>query len=364
MGNLDYNFDKILNLFKIEGNFLTINPINAGHINDTFLIKTDVKNYILQKINHSIFKNIPELQNNILRVTEHIKQKLIQNNIEDINRKVLQLIAAKDENYFVKDKDGNYWRMLSFIEGSHSYDKLSSPELAFNAGLAFGEFDAMLFDLPGEPLFDTIKDFHNLQYRIDQLNDALIDNNVNRAGLVRDEIKAIAKRKNEMLLFYQNISNGSLPKRIIHCDTKINNVLFDEKYAILCVIDLYTVMSGTITSDFGDAIRSGTNTGAEDDMNLENVSMHIDLFEAYTKGFLKGTKSFLTPQEKDCLAYSAKMFAYMQAVRFITDYINGDIYYKIEYPEHNLQRTKAQLKLLYSMEEQYDDMRKIVDSCS
>ncbi len=360
---MNYNLELITNQFNIDGAYLSAEPIVAGHINDTFLVNTNGdkhQKYILQRINHAIFKNVPELQNNILKVTNHIKEKLLNNNVLDIDRKIITLIPAKDKKWFINDNDGNYWRMMLYIEGSHSYNQLSSPKLAYDAGLAFGEFDAMLADLPGEPLFDTIKDFHNMEFRLQQFKDAIQNNVAIRLDLVIDEIKEIEKRTEEMTLINRLGREGKLPKRIIHCDTKINNVLFDADENILCIIDLDTVMSGYITSDFGDAIRTGANTGAEDDINLNNVSMSIELFEAYAKGFLKGTASFITQQEIDCLALSAKMFAYMQAVRFLTDYLNDDIYYKINHKEHNLQRTKAQLKLLYSMEVQYDKMCKII----
>ena len=289
---MNYNVELITNQFSIDGAYLNAEPIVTGHINDTFLVNTNGdkhQKYILQRINHTIFKNVTQLQNNIVRVTNHIKEKLLNNNVIDIDRKVITPIPAKDKNWFINDSEGNYWRMMLFIQGSHSYNQLSSPKLAYDAGLAFGEFDAMLADLPGEPLFDTIKDFHNMEFRLQQFKEAIQSNIANRKDIVIDEIKEIEKRNEEMTQINRLGSEGKLTKRIIHCDTKINNVLFDKDENILCIIDLDTVMLGYITSDFGDAIRTGANTGAEDDIDLKNVSMSIELFEAYAKGFLKGT---------------------------------------------------------------------------
>jgi Ser/Thr protein kinase RdoA (MazF antagonist) len=250
---------------------------------------------------------------------------------------------------------------MNFIKDSHSYDQLSSPELAFKAGKAFGEFGALLADLPGKPLYDTIKDFHNIEWRLQQFSDALKSNPVNRISMVGEEIKSIQERADEMCLVQKLGREGKLPKRIVHCDTKVNNVLFDKSDNILCVIDLDTVMTGYVSSDFGDAIRTGTNTGAEDDPDLDIVSMNLDLFQGFAEGYITGGASFLTTAEINILPFSARLFAYMQAVRFLTDFINGDTYYKIHTPYHNLQRTKAQLKLLFSMEEQYPAMCEIVN---
>ena len=183
---MNYNLELITNQFNIDGAYLSAEPIVAGHINDTFLVNTNGdkhQKYILQRINHAIFKNVPELQNNILKVTNHIKEKLLNNNVLDIDRKIITLIPAKDKKWFINDNDGNYWRMMLYIEGSHSYNQLSSPKLAYDAGLAFGEFDAMLADLPGEPLFDTIKDFHNMEFRLQQFKDAIQNKIVRAVGL-------------------------------------------------------------------------------------------------------------------------------------------------------------------------------------
>jgi Ser/Thr protein kinase RdoA (MazF antagonist) len=359
---LQPNIEEIIRNFKLEGTFLQSEVIPTGFINDTYIIKTKEPNnpdYILQKINHHIFKNVPELQHNIIRVTDHIRKKLTDKHVTDISRKVITLIPATNGKWFHQDSEGNFWRVLIFIPGSHSYDKLSSPVLAYKAGLAFGEFSALLTDMPGEPLYETIKDFHNMEWRLQQFRDAVNQNRVNRLEMVKEEVSQIEKRAAEMCRIQILGREGKLPRRITHCDTKINNVLFDENDEILCVIDLDTVMSGYVSSDFGDAIRTGANSGQEDDVDLNKVSLNIELYKGYAEGFITGGASFLTKAEIEILPFSAKLFAYMQAVRFLADFINGDTYYKTRHSMHNLERTKAQLKLLFSMEEQYGEMQRI-----
>ncbi len=361
------NIELLVNQFAIDGTFKLHEPIVTGHINDTYLISTaeaDKPDYILQRVNHNIFKNVPKLQENIVRVVDHIRVKLSNIPASDVARNVVTLIPAKDGKWFHQDNEGNFWRILVFIPESHSYDQLSSEILAYKAGKAFGEFGALLVDLPGEPLYETIKDFHNMEWRLQQFRDAVKDNLANRLESVKEEIGFVEERAEEMCIVQKLGREGKLPKRIVHCDTKINNVLFDENDDTLCVIDLDTVMSGYITSDFGDAIRTGANTGEEDDADLNKVSLNLGLFKGYAEGFITGGASFLTKEEIGVLAFSGKLFAFMQAVRFLTDYINGDTYYKIHHPMHNLQRTKAQFKLLFSMEAQYIEMCKIVEKAA
>ncbi len=353
----------LINQFQVEGIDFSIQTITTGNINDTYILKASdpgKTDYILQKINHHIFKNVPELQNNILRVTTHIRKKLESMGVSDIDRKVITLIPAKDGKWFYQDSNGDYWRVMKFIKGSHSYDMLLSPVLAYKAGIAFGDFSALLADLPGEPLYETIKDFHNMEWRLEQFREAVSQNRAGRLESVKLEVQQVEERAEEMCLVQKLGRKGILPHRITHCDTKINNILFDENDEILCVIDLDTVMSGYVSSDFGDAIRTGANSGEEDDLNLENVSLNIDLYKGFAEGFITGGATFLTKQEIEILPFSAKLLAYMQAVRFLADFINGDTYYKIHSPMHNLQRTRAQLKLVFSMEEQYKQMQDIV----
>ncbi len=350
---------EIVAQFITPSDNLEVKPLGAGHINDSFKVTNGDKQYVLQRINHAIFKNVPELQSNILRVTMHIRQKLMEKGETDIDRKVLTLVPTPEGGLFYKDSDGNYWRLMIFIEDSKSYDEIN-PELAHRAGLAFGDFQKMLADLPGEPLHETIPNFHNMEFRLEEFRNAVGLDRVGRTFEVSELIKEIEARADEMCKPERLHREGKLPKRTNHCDTKVNNILFDNNDEVLCVVDLDTVMPGYVLSDFGDFIRTGANTGAEDDPNLDNVAVNLAIFEGYANGYLQSAIPFLTDIEVENLAFGAKLLTYMQTVRFLTDYINGDTYYKIAYGTHNLVRTKAQFKLLQSLEENFDKMQEIV----
>ncbi|MDR0422749.1 MAG: aminoglycoside phosphotransferase family protein [Proteiniphilum sp.] len=336
-----------------------IKPLGKGHINDSYKVVSGDKEYVLQRINHHIFKNVPELQNNIYRVTGHIRKKLQEQGVADICRRVLTLIPTRDGALFCRDGRGDYWRLMDFIRESKSYDEIN-PELAYRAGMAFGDFQKMLADLPGEPLFETIPNFHNMEARLETFREVVKADKAGRLDRVAGLVKEIEDRAEEMCGAERLYREGKLPKRINHCDTKVNNILFDNDDQVLCVVDLDTVMPGYVLSDFGDFIRTGANTGAEDDRSIDNISVDLAIFEAYAKGYLKSAASFLTDVETENLAFGAKLLTYMQTVRFFTDYIDGDTYYKTAYPEHNLVRTEAQFKLLQSLEENFDRMRQIV----
>lgn len=345
----------------IEQNEIQVNPLGKGHINDSYKVNSNGNEYVLQRINHHIFKNVPELQDNIFRVTSHIRAKLEAQGETDIKRKVLSLVPARDGKLYFKDSQGDYWRMMDFISNSKSYDEIN-PELAYRAGMAFGDFQKMLSDLPGGPLFETIPNFHNMEARLETFRASVKANKAGRLSdrEVADLVKEVEARAEEMCKAEQLHREGKLPKRTNHCDTKVNNILFDEADQVLCVVDLDTVMPGYVLSDFGDFIRSGANTGTEDDEDLDNVSVDLAIFEGYAKGYLQKSASFLTDTEIENLAFGAKLLTYMQTVRFFTDYIDGDTYYKIAYPDHNLVRTKAQFKLLQSLEANFEEMQRIV----
>lgn len=336
-----------------------IKPLGKGHINDSFRVEVDGNEYVLQRVNHDIFKNVAELQNNIMRVTMHIRQKLMEAKVEDIDRKVLTVIPTHEGKLYFQDEEGNYWRMMDFIKDSMSYEEIN-PELAYRAGLAFGDFQKMLSDLPNGPLFETIPNFHNIESRLDTFRSSVRANKVGRLLEVNDLVQELEARAEDMCKAERMHREGKLVKRTNHCDTKVNNILFDQEENVLCVVDLDTVMPGFVLSDFGDFIRTGANTGAEDDKNLDNVGVDLAIFEGYTKGYLENAASFLTDTEIENLAFGAKLLTYMQTVRFLTDYIDGDTYYKIAYGNHNLVRSLAQFKLLQSLEENFDKMQEIV----
>ncbi len=356
------NLKEIVSKFKIADEINEVKPLGEGLINDTFkvFVKGDENpKYVLQRINNAIFQDVEMLQDNIEKVTNHIRKKLIAKNENDIERKTLNFIRTKDDMKFYFD-GSKYWRLMKFISDSYTYQAVT-PEYSYTAGLAFGEFQSMLSDID-DYLGETIPSFHNIELRLRQLRDAVDNDAVGRAKEVKLYIDEIEKRADAMCLGERLHREGKLPKRICHCDTKVNNMLFDKDGNVLCVIDLDTVMPSFIFSDFGDFLRSAANTGEEDDKNLDNIDFNMEIFKAFTKGYLEGTKSFLLPIEKENLPYAAKLFPYMQTVRFLADYLNGDTYYKIQYPEHNLVRTKAQWKLFECAERKEVEMKEFINN--
>ncbi|MDR1918612.1 MAG: phosphotransferase [Tannerellaceae bacterium] len=350
--NTNKAITEIFKQFRPQDAVVSVEPFGNGHINDTLKVVTPAgeADYILQRINHHIFTNVDMLQHNICLVTSHIRNKLIARGETDIDRKVLSFLPAQDGKYYYFDGE-NYWRVSRFIPLSQSYETIT-PELSYQAGKAFGDFQAMLSDLPPGALGETIPNFHNMEFRLQQFYEAVKANAAGRlgedeVGFLSDEIRS---RAEEMCIQEKLFREGKLRKRINHCDTKVNNVLFDENGNVLCVIDLDTVMPGFVLSDIGDFIRTGANTGAEDDVNLENISVNMEIFKAYVQGYMKTARSFLSSLEIELLAYGGRLLTYMQTVRFLTDYLNGDVYYKIHHPEHNLQRARAQFRLLLNLE--------------
>ena len=335
----------IIKNFPEVGEVQEIKALTSGHINQTYLIKTaDEKkpDYVLQRVNNNIFCDVDMLQHNIEVVTEHIRQKLVAANEEDIERKVLRFIPATNGKTYYKDETG-YWRISVFIPESQTLEAVT-PESSYLAGLKFGEFQAMLADIP-EQLGEIIPNFHNMEFRLQQLREAVAENKVGRLAEVQDIVDAIEKDAEKMCSAEQLYREGKLPKRICHCDTKVSNMMFDMEGKVLCVIDLDTIMPSFIFSDFGDFLRSAANTGKEDEADLNNVLFNMEIFKSFAKGYIESARVFLTPLEIEMLPYAAQLFPYMQAVRFLADYINGDTYYQTKYTDHNLVRTKAQYKL-------------------
>lgn len=360
---MKHNLKKIYDSFLADGSFSEARLFGSGHIHDTFLVETSEKdkdNYILQRLNNRIFKNIPELQENIERVTTHIKKKLLLIPGADVKRECLTVITAKSGKSWIEDKDGNYWRMFIYIPDHRSYDIVDTPDKAFEGGKAIGRFQALLADLPGEPLHETIPFFHDIEKRLEAFISTVKADRVNRASGASIEINFVMKRSEEMKKILHLGKEGKIPLRITHNDTKFNNILLDENDKALCLIDLDTVMPGYVHYDFGDAIRTAANTAAEDEKELSKIRMDIVLYEAFAEGYLSETNDTLNSVEKEYLAFAPRLITYTMAVRFLTDYLDGDIYYKIHHEHHNLQRAKAQLKLVESMEEQYTSMQSII----
>lgn len=343
----------IATLFRIEGQISDVKPLGNGLINDTYKVTTEgnAPDYVLQRINDGIFTDVDLLQHNIEAVTTHIMAKLEAEGAVDIDRKVLRFIPLKDSAKTYALYEGQYWRLSVFIPRAKTYETVN-PEYSYCAGKAFGEFEAALSDLK-EPLGETIPDFHNMELRLRQLEEAAAEDKAGRLAEpqtreILSELRAFGPKMCKAEVMFRE---GLLPKRICHCDTKVNNMMFDEDGKVLCVIDLDTVMPSFVFSDYGDFLRTAASTLPEDDPHIEQVSFRMDIYKAFTKGYLEGTKSFLTTVERENLPFAACLFPFMQSVRFFADYLNGDTYYKIKYPLHNLVRTRNQLKLFHSVME-------------
>ena len=341
---------QILEQFDLSVAAIDVEPFGEGLINSTFKVSDadGVPMYVLQRINHLVFRDVEVLQNNIYRVTEHIRQKLLLTGVTDVDRRVLNLVPTTVGRLYHFDGE-SYWRVYHFIRGSKSLSMLT-PESAYLSGQMFGNFQCMLSDLPEGSVKESIPGFHNMPLRLSQFNQALAEDRAGRVREVSDIIDELKRRGDAYCVQEELYAKGELPKRINHCDTKLNNILFDENDTPLCVVDLDTVMPGFVLSDFGDFVRISGNMGAEDEPDLSKIALNKNIVLAYAEGYLSKAVSFLTEREVRMLAYGPALMTYMQAVRFFTDYLNGDIYYKIAHEHHNLQRTRAQFRFLQILE--------------
>ncbi len=346
-------------LFKIEGTPIKCEPYGCGHINDTYRVFCDNGNiYTLQRINNKVFPNVSGLMNNIVSVTAFLKEKVIAEG-GNPNRDCLQPIPLKNGDWYLEDGD-NYWRMLIYIDNAITLQAPEEPSDFYNAGRAFGKFQQMLADFPADTLCEVIEGFHNTRMRFDQLESAVSANLSGRADEVAEEIAFARAREEDCSVLINMLNNGELPLRVTHNDTKLNNVLLDpETKAPVAVVDLDTVMPGLSLYDFGDSIRFGASTAAEDETDLSKVECDLSLFEEYTKGFLAECRS-LTENEIAMLAFSSKIMTLECGMRFLADHINGDTYFKIHRENHNLDRCRTQFKLVADMESKMDKMNAIV----
>jgi len=356
---------EIIKQFALANEVGEPRPLKVGIINDSYILPAlheGEKSYFLQRINHHIFTNIDGLQRNIAVVTDHIREKLAEAGADNIENRVLRLVKTCDGQLYYRTPEGDVWRVYVLIENGRSEERVT-PESAYLAGKAFGDFQNQLADLPFDALCESIPNFHNIEFRLMQLHDAIREDKAGRVDGCRDIINFLAHREEEMCLAERLFREGKLPKHINHCDTKVNNMMFDAEGKPLCIVDLDTVMPGFVCSDFGDFMRTAANKGLEDDPVLDNVKVDLHVFAAYTKGYLEKA-TFLTDLERSLLPYGCRLLSYMQTVRFFTDYLNGDTYYKIQYPEHNLVRTRAQLRLLEEQERMKPAMEAIVSALS
>ena len=355
----------IVSRFATEGTVADIRPLGNGLINDTYKVSTKEANapdYVLQRVNTTVFTDVDMLMDNIAAVTRHIRKKLEAANVTDIDRKVLRFIAADGGKLYHREADGTVWRMMVFIPNAKTYEAVT-PEYSYFAGNAFGHFEDMLVDIP-EKLGEVIPDFHNMEFRMKQLREVIEKNPAGRVGedAVMQLLDLIGKDAEEMCKAERMGREGKLPKRVCHCDTKVNNMMFDEEGHVLCVIDLDTVMPSFVFSDYGDFLRSAANTTAEDDPDMSHVAFNEEIFKAFTRGYIEGAR-FLTPMETENLPYAVALFPFMQSVRFLWDYLSGDHYWKCKYPQHNLDRARNQMRLYQCVREHDDMMREYIKEC-
>jgi Ser/Thr protein kinase RdoA (MazF antagonist) len=348
--------------FRLKGNVRNVFPYGSGHINDSYKILTNGPNYLLQRVNHEIFKDVRGLTSNIVKVTGYLADKISESEMGD--KQLLSSVLTQNGNYLFIDDDANFWRVFDFIENSRSFDKAENEQMVFEGGKTYGWFIRMLDQFPAHTLVETIPDFHDIHFRLGNFNNAIKNDPAGRVNEVEDEIQFVLSRSEEMKLVDQLGKSGQIPLRVTHNDTKINNVLFNEDGEGICVIDLDTVMPGYVHFDFGDAIRTFTNTANEDEKDASKAGMNIAFFKAFAEGFLLETRDILKPEELETLAFSAKLMTYIIGLRFLTDYLDGDVYYKTAYPGHNLVRARVQFSLLESMEKQITEMEDIVRNAS
>lgn len=351
---------EICSRFAIYGDFLVAVPFGAGHINDTYQVTYDQGgvrlHYTLQRINHDVFRKPELVMENIDRVTDHLLRK-IQNRREETRKRTIRLLRTFSNRPFVQDNRGNYWRAYVFVENARSYEVFETPAQAHRAAQAFGEFQRDLVDLPGERLHETIPDFHNTPKRVKNLLDAAREDRVGRAAGVQREIDFVMERSEETEQLLRLHAEGAIPERITHNDTKANNLLIDDLTGEgVCVLDLDTVMPGLALYDFGDMVRAGTSPAEEDDVDLSKICMRFEMFEALLSGFLSKADNFLTEAEREYLPFSGKLITLETGIRFLTDYLHGDVYFKTRRPSQNLDRCRNQFHLVESIEHQMDRM--------
>ena len=362
--NTPFPLQQIIDEFGFEGEYIGYRVSNDGHINNTFVL--DFKNadgsstsYLVQLINTNVFKNPDELMENIVGVTGYLRNIVIERG-GDPERECLRVFFTKGGKPYFRTENGEYWRCYNFITGAHACQSIDDPKTFFNAAKAFGTFQCLLADYPSSTLHETIPNFHNTRSRFADFKKAVSDDLKGRAAGVQEEIDFVLSREGDTGILVDMLSNGELPLRVTHNDTKLNNVMFDnETDEGICVIDLDTVMPGLSLYDFGDSIRFGASTAAEDEKDLSKVNFDIELYKVYTEGYLSAAGKSLTDAEIEYLPFSSKLMTLECGMRFLGDYLNGDTYFRIDYPEHNLVRARTQFKLVEDMEKQMDEMKKV-----
>jgi hypothetical protein len=352
--------------FQIYGQILHAELCKIGHINETYAATYDqggiLVRYIHQKVNQAVFKDPIGVMANVMRVTRHIAAKLATQGAREITRRALTVVPTRDGEPFYQDGDGEFWRTFVFVEKVQSFESVQSPTQAFEAGKAFGTFQSLLSDL-GEPrLNETIPHFHNTRKRFAALQKAIESDHCDRTRYARKEIEFALKQEPWVGTLLDAHARGEIPERVTHNDTKFNNVMLDwESGQAMCVVDLDTVMPGLALYDFGDMVRTTTSPTLEDETDLSKVQAHMSMFEALARGYVEAAGAFLTPAERAYLAFSGKLITFTIGVRFLTDYLMGDTYFRVHRPNHNLDRCRTQFKLVESIAEQEEAMQKFID---
>ncbi len=351
--------------FELEGELIDGKPYGNGHINDTFLLTCETKEgsrrYILQRMNHSIFKNPQQLMENVVNVTRYLRE-VIKKQGGNPDRETLNVVKTRDGGNYYEDSAHNFWRVFLYVERTLCFEQAESAKDFYDSAVAFGNFQRMLADYPAGELHETIPNFHNTPSRFRDFQKAVREDKMGRASLAMQEIAFAMEREKDTSALLDLLEEGNLLLRVTHNDTKLNNILFDaDTKKALCIIDLDTVMPGLSHYDFGDSIRTGASTGAEDEKDLTKIELDLDLFEAFTKGFLEGCKGSLTEKEIEMLPMGAKLMTYECGIRFLADFLEGDVYFKIHREGHNLDRARTQFKLVADMEAKWEQMAAIVD---
>ena len=358
---MKHDISQVCRNFDMGGEFVNAAPYGGGHINDTYLVECRSGKFIVQRVNTAIFREPEALMENFQRVTTHIAAKIAAAPRDGRRRETLHLVDANDGRCFYRDETGNFWRCYRFVDRAVTYDIIENTDQAFTGAAAFGEFQSDLADLPGR-LNETIKDFHHTPKRLEALKRAVENDPRGRLREVGAEVEFMLKRENFCSLYIDMQKSGELVERITHNDTKLNNVLIDEASGrSCCVIDLDTTMPGLPHYDFGDMLRTGTSPAAEDERDLGKVCMRFEMYEALLRGFLSTAGNFLSPVEKAMLPQAGILLTLETGIRFLTDYLDGDVYFKTARPDHNLDRCRTQIKLVESMEKQLDEMKLLCD---
>lgn len=361
-----FKFREVVKRFRAWGDFVEAIPYGSGHINDTFKVTFNMAgasvHYLLQRINHHIFRDPRAVMENIVRVTDHVRAKLSAAGVEDVTRHSLCVVLTRgDARPCFQDADGNWWRMYLFVEGAQTFDTIQGERQAFEAARAYARFQNLLADLPAPRLHETIPNFHNTPMRLKALQAAIAADSCNRAAETRAEIAFVERRATQCGRLLERLAKGEIPERITHNDTKLNNVMLEDKTGEgICVIDLDTVMPGLSLYDFGDLVRFGANTAAEDETDPSKIDVSLPVFEAIVKGYIAGAGDILTEAEWENLVFAGKLMTYEVGIRFLTDYLQGDIYFKTKHSGHNLDRARNQFGLVARMEAATTEMEAIV----